>query len=100
MALGLYGPTVLDLQQTARTSLGTASFAFTAETAGALVGGIVCSKLLQHFNPWMLLTVSAVLVTISITAIPLCPNAGLLLSVAVVNGCASGVYEIGRILVC
>ena len=71
---------------------------FTASSAGAIIGAVTSGAILHYFNPWMLLAASAVLGGVTITVIPLCHNAVLLMFVVVLNGCGCGFLDAGSYL--
>lgn len=91
----IFGPTLLDLQLTARTNMETISFVFTAWSIGRVLGAIVNGFIVKHFNPWMILVATSILGCLGMAAVPFCRQAGVLFFVAAVYGFTTGFYNVG-----
>ncbi len=53
MAMGITGPTLLDLSIITRSSTDEIAFVFTSRAIGGFIGGIVASVAVNYVNNWV-----------------------------------------------
>lgn len=94
--VGQFGPTILDLKNITRCSLGQASFLFNANTLGYLSSSVIVGFTFERFNKLLQMCVAAALLSVVVAVIPWCSVYEVMVTIHFLKGFFMGIEDAGK----
>ncbi|XP_063424372.1 sodium-dependent glucose transporter 1-like [Mytilus trossulus] len=91
--VGQFGPTILDLKNITRCSLGQASFLFNANTLGYLSSSVIVGFTFERFNKLLQMCVAAALLSVVVAVIPWCSVYEVMVTIHFLKGFFMGIED-------
>ncbi|KAM4866342.1 LOW QUALITY PROTEIN: sodium-dependent glucose transporter 1C-like [Thomomys bottae] len=95
LSIGILGPTFQDLATNVNRNISSLSSIFVSRASGLLCGSMISGVLQDHMNPFILLGISMLVITISLYITPFCKSAVFLIGIMPVLGASVGALDTG-----